>query len=253
MKRLAILSAVVLVSQACFASKSDFEVLRTDVAAAHQRAAVTDSIQRVQISQLNSISRSIAAITDSLRAMNGRLESSRSMTQSEISGMKQDIARLQDISGQSEERLKEIRATLEDKAPVVGADSVSTGPGPARLLQLGKDQMIKRSYSSGRAAMNDLIAKYPESDLVPDAIFEIAQSYRAENNLNAADSAYADLALKYPDSPRIPSVLYKRGLILQTLGRQAQARQLFQEVRRRFPRSAEATLAQERLGGARQE
>lgn len=251
MKRISLLSAIALVSQACFASKSDFEVLRTNVAASDRRALVTDSIQRLQISQLNSISRSISGIIDSLRVINSRLESSRTMTQSEISGIKQDIARLQDISGQSEERLKEIRATLEDKAPVIGADSVSTGPGPARLLQLGKDQMIKRSYSSGRAALNDLITRYPESDLVPDAIFEIAQSYRAENNLNAADSAYADLALKYPNSPRVPSVLYKRALILQSLGQQAQARQLLQEVRRRFPRSPEASLAQERLGGAR--
>lgn len=251
MKRLAILCAVVLTSQACFASKSDFEVLRTDVATSQRREAVTDSIQRLQISQLNSISRSIAALSDSLSALNGRLESSRTMTRTEITGIKQDIARLQDISGQSEERLKEIRATLEDKAPVIGADSVSTAPGPARLLQLGKDQMIKRSYTAGRAALNDLLTRFPESDLAPDAIFEIAQSYRAENNLPAADSAYADLALKYPDAPMIPSVLYKRGLILQILGQRAQSRQLFQEVAKRFPRSPEASLARERLGGAR--
>jgi tol-pal system protein YbgF len=251
MKSVAALFVIALASQACFASKSDFEALRTNVAASDRRALATDSVQRLQIAQLNSIGRSIAALSDSLRVLNSRIESSRAMTQSEISGIKQDIARLQDISGQSEERLKEIRATLEEKAPVIGADSVSTAPGPARLLQLGKDQMIRRSYSTGRAALNDLISRYPESDLVPDAIFEIAQSYRAENNLSAADSAYADLALKFPDSPRVPSVLYKRALILQSLGRQSQARQLLQEVRRRFPRSPEASLAQERLGGAR--
>lgn len=252
MKRLAILCAVVLTTQACFASKSDFEALRTDVATSQRRAAATDSIQRLQIAQLNSISISIAALSDSLSALNGRLESSRTMTRTEITGIKQDIARLQDISGQSEERLKEIRATLEDKAPSIpAADSVSTAPGPARLLQLGKDQMIKRSYSSGRSALNDLLTRFPESDLVPDAMFEIAQSYRAENNLTAADSAYADLALKYPDAPMIPSVLYKRALILESFGRKAEARQLLQAVMRRFPRSAEASLARERLRGAR--
>ncbi len=250
-KRIAALFIIATTSQACFASKSDFDTLRTDVAASQRRAMTTDSIQRLQIAQLASVSRSIAALGDSLRAMNSRLESSRTATHSEIAGIKQDIARLQDASGQSEERLREIRATLEDKAPVVGADSVSTAPGPARLLQLGKDQMTRRSYSTGRAALNDLMMRYPTSDLVPDAIFEIAQSYRAENNLNAADSAYTDLALRFPNSPRVASALYKRALILQTLGRQSQARQLFQEVVRRFPRSPEASLAQERLGGAR--
>ena len=249
--RVALLFAVVISSQACFASKSDFEALRTDVSASERRALVTDSIQRLQIAQLSSINHSIVAIIDSLRVVNSRLESSSSATRSEITGLKQDIARLEDLSGQSEERLKEIRATLEEKAPAIASDSVSTGPGPAQLLQLGKDQMIKRSYSSGRSALNDLLTKFPDSDLAPDAIFEIAQSYRAENNLNAADSAYADLAARYPDSPHIPSALYKRGLILKSLGKQAEARRLFQEVRRRFPRSAEASLAQEQLGGGR--
>ena len=249
--RLAALVLAALVSQACFASKSDFETLRTDVDASQRRALVTDSIQRLQITQLAAVSRSIAAIGDSLRALNSRLESSRDATQTEIKGIQQDIARLQDITGQSEARLKEIRATLEDKAPVIGADSVSTAPGPARLLQLGKDQMIKRSYSTGRDALNDLITRYPTSDLVPDAIFEIAQSYRAENNLDAADSAYMDLALKYPDSPHVPTALYKRALILETQGHRVQARRILQEVVRRFPRSAEAGLARDRLGGAR--
>ena len=251
-KRFASIALLAIASQACFASKSDFEALRTDVGAVHRHEVMSDSIQRVQFAQLNSISRSIAALSDSIQSLSSRLSDAQRMSASELTGIKQDIARLQDITGQSEQRMKEIRATLEERAPTVTSDSTApTGPGPAQLLQLGRDQMIKRSYSSGRDALNNLLTRFPTSDLAPDAIYEIAQSYRAENNLNAADSAYADLTTRFPDSPRSPSALYKRALILQSLGKPSEARKLFDEVRRRFPRSPEAALAQERLGGAR--
>ncbi|MDQ6717890.1 MAG: tetratricopeptide repeat protein [Gemmatimonadota bacterium] len=247
-KRLAAVVLVALASQGCFASKSDFEALRTDVGGVHRHEAVSDSVQRAQSAQLASIGRAIAAIADSIHSLNSRL----TLSASELSGLRQDIARLQDITGQSEQRMKEIRATLEERAPTVTSDSSApTGPGPAQLLQLGRDQMIKRSYTAGRSALNDLLSRFPTSDLAPDAIYEIAQSYRAENNLNAADSTYGDLTSRFPDSSRAPSALYKRALILQSLGRQAEARKLFEDIRRRFPRSPEASLAQERLGGAR--
>ncbi len=248
-KRIALLSLFALASEGCFASKSDFEALRTDVGGIHRHDALSDSTQR---SELASISRSLAALSDSIHSLNSRISAAQRLSATELTGLKQDVARLQDITGQSEQRMKEIRATLEERAPTVTSDSAApTGPGPAQLLQLGRDQMIKRSYSSGRSALNDLLTRFPSSDLAPDAIYEIAQSYRAENNLNSADSAYADLATRFPDSQRTASALYKRALILQSLGRQAEARRLLEEVRRRFPRAPEASLAQERLGGAR--
>lgn len=246
----ALIWLLVLGGTGCFASKSDFEALRTDVAGVHRHEVSSDSLQRLQLAQLASLNRAILGVSDSLRALNGRLVASNKLTESEIGGLRQDIAQLQDLTGQSEQRLKEIRATLEEKAPAISADTTA-GPGQAQLLQLGRDQMLKRSYASGRDALNELLTRFPDSDLAPDAVFEIAQSYRAENNLRAADSAYADLAARFPNSPRIPSALYKRALILQSLGRPTEARRLFQDVASRFPRSPEASLAKERLGGAR--
>lgn len=248
MKRAALVATIAVFSQGCFASKGDFEALRTDVAANQRRVASTDSLQRVQIAQLASLNTGIGALNDSLLALDSRLASSQQATHSEVAGLKQDIAQLQDILGQSEQRIKEIRATLEERAPAVAPDSsVPAGPGPAQLLQLGRDQMLKRSYASGRDALDDLLTRFPTSDLAPDAIFEIAQSYRAENNLRAADSSYADLAARFPNSSHVASALYKRALILQSLGRRTEARRLLEDVRKRFPRSPEAALAQDRL------
>ena len=255
--RRALLGICALAASGCFASKGDFETLRADVAALSRHQASTDSLQRDELARLALVSRGIRGLSDSLRILNSLLSSSTNATDSAIVGLRQDIAQLQDVTGQSEQRLREIRATLEERAPqtatgpAIDSTAVTAGPGPAQLLRLGRDQMVKRSYDAGRIPLNDLLTRFPESDLAPEALFEIAQSYRAENKLGAADSAYAALATSYPSSPRVPSALYKRALILQGLGRPTEARRLFEDVRRRFPRSPEAALARDRLGAAR--
>ena len=78
-------------------------------------------------------------------------------------------------------------------------------------------------------------------------MFYTAQAYAAERNFDAADAQYAKLISKYPNSPRVPTAMYKRALQLQSAKKTAEAKRLFQEIIKRFPRSDEAALADERL------
>jgi tol-pal system protein YbgF len=181
----------------------------------------------------------------------------RTASESEMTAMKQDISQLQDLSGQSEQRLRDVRAALEEKrqqepAPVTdsstGAGTVPTGgPGPLQLLQAGRDQLLKGGNAAARSAFSELITKYPTSEYVPEAMFYTAQAYTAERNLDAADAQYLALISRFPKSPRVPTAMYKRALHLQSLKRTTEAKQIFQDIIKRFPRSDEAALADERL------
>ena len=51
----------------------------------------------------------------------------------------------------------------------------------------------------------------------------------------------------YPTSPKAPTALYKRAQLVLKQGITAQARQLFEQVVSRYPRSDEAELAAETL------
>jgi TolA-binding protein len=82
-------------------------------------------------------------------------------------------------------------------------------------------------------------------------MFYTAQAYAAERNPAAADAEYASLITKYPKSPRVPTAMYKRALQLQSSKKTAEAKRLFQEIIKRFPRSDEAALADERLQSIR--
>src|SRR5687767_3166156 len=252
---LPVLACAVLASTGCFASKTDFLKLQDEVAATRASDAAADSARQ---EQLASISRSLRALTDSLTALNRRMIAMRSTNETDIAAMRQDISQLQDLSGQSEQRLREMRATIESKtrppegepvtadSPDAGTSGVATGPGPAQLLQLGRDLLLKGGNASARSAFTELVSRYPNSEYAPEAVFYSAQAFAAERNLNAADSTYVVLIARFPNSPRIATALYKRAQHMQTTKRTAQARQLYQEIIKRFPRSDEAALAEER-------
>jgi len=246
-----------LVSGSCFfATKSDFDRLQADIVGTRATSNASDSVQRAYLVE---VTRSVRALNDSINALNRRVNTMRSATDADLAAMKQDISQLQDLSGQSEQRLRDMRAAIEDKAPApvdaaVG-DSASAatagGPGPAQLLQAGRDQLLKGGNVAARAAFSELITKYPRSDLVPEAMFFTAQAFAAERNPEAADQQYAALISRFPNSQRVPTAMYKRALQMQATKKTAAAKQLFQEIIKKYPRSDEAALADERLQSIR--
>jgi tol-pal system protein YbgF len=249
-----ILGSCLLASSGCFfATKQDFDKLQQDIIVSRAGSSAADSVQRTQ---LVDVTRSMRTLTDSINALSRRVSAMRTASESEMTAMRQDISQLQDMSGQSEQRLRDVRAALEEKReqdPAFVPDTANpgagatTGPGPLRLLQAGRDQLLNGGNVAARSAFSELISKYPTSEYVPEAMFYTAQAYAAERNLDAADAQYAGLISRFPKSPRIPTALYKRGLHLQSQKKTAEAKRIFQDIIKRFPRSDEAALADERL------
>jgi tol-pal system protein YbgF len=236
-----------------FATKSDFDKLQQDIVGTRATSNASDSVQRAYLVEMT---RSVRTLNDSINALSRRVNSMKTASESDLAAMKEDISQLQDLSGQSEQRLRDMRAAVEEKTAQVDAQAADSnasgsapagGPGPAQLLQAGRDQLLKGGNVSARAAFSELITKYPRSDLVPEAMFFTAQAFAAERNTEAADQQYAALISRFPNSARVPTAMYKRALQLQTSKKTADAKRLFQEIIKRFPRSDEAALADERL------
>ena len=252
--RLAILVTPLFLGGCFFATKQDFDKLQQDITVSRATSTAADSVQRAQ---LIDVSRSVRTLTDSINALSKRVSAMRTASESEMTAMKEDISQLQDLSGQSEQRLRDVRAALEEKRqqePTPASDTSagasnapSGGPGPLQLLQAGRDQLLKGGNSAARSAFSELITKYPTSEYVPEAMFYTAQAYTAERNLDAADAQYLALIGRFPKSPRVPTAMYKRALHLQSQKKTAEAKRIFQDIIKRFPRSDEAALADERL------
>jgi tol-pal system protein YbgF len=253
---LSILAFPVVLGSCFFATKQDFEKLQQDIVVTRASSNATDSVQRAQ---LIDVSRTVRTLADSINSLSRRVSAMRTASESEMNAMKQDISQLQDLSGQSEQRLRDVRAALEEKRQQEQADNpdagsstaAATGPGPLQLLQSGRDQLLRGGNVAARSAFSELITRYPTSEYVPEAMFYTAQAYAAERNLDAADAQYVALISRFPNSPRIPTALYKRALRLQSQKKTTEAKTIFQDIIKRFPRSDEAALADERLQSIR--
>jgi tol-pal system protein YbgF len=234
-----------------FATKQDFEKLQQDIVVSRATSNAADSVQRAQ---LVDVSRSMRTLSDSISALSRRVSAMRTASESDMAAMKEDISQLQDLSGQSEQRMRDVRAALEEKrqeqaatADTSAGAGGASGPGPLQLLQAGRDQLLKGGNVAARSAFSQLISQYPTSEYVPEAMFYSAQAYAAEQNPNAADAQYLALISRFPKSPRVPTAMYKRALHLQSQKKTTEAKKIFQDIIKRFPRSDEAALADERL------
>lgn len=247
----------------CFASQQDIKVLQGDISLLRSENAAADSSRRIQLDRALA---SMRGANDSLASLSSRLTRFRSDVTTSLASVDQQLLQVQELTGQSQRRIQEVRASLEERqgaaaaaTPTRGttpgttpgaaqaAAGAAAGPGPNQLYQVAREQLMQGSNAAARKAFEDLLTRYPKSDMAADAQFYIAETYAAENNAAAADSVYAQVAARYAGSPRAATAMYKRAVAAQNAGRTDQARDLFNQVIRKYPRSDEAALARDRV------
>ncbi len=249
--RFAPAAALLLVS--CLASKGDVALLQVELRSMRAASAQADVAQRAQVDLALSL---LTRVNDSVRAVSTRLAKLQGDVQNDHYEMGRQILQLQELSGQSQRRLQELRASLEERnqaaaapAPVPGDTTRPSpaGPGPAQLFQSSLDQLRRGSSSVARGGFEELLKNYPSYEDAPEAMVYIAETYAKERNQVAADSVYGLVVQRYPKSPKAATALYKRALSVKAAGQNAAARAAFERILRDFPNSDEAALAREQL------
>ncbi len=236
----------------CLASKGDVALLQSDVRSLRDLSVRADSLRMAQIDEVLA---QVARANDSVRAVSGRLTKMQGDVASDHYEMGRQILQIQELSGQSQRRLQELRASLEERsqepasAAVQGDSSrpAPAGPGPAQLFQSSRDQLRRGSFATARGGFEELLRVYPSSEDAPQAMVYIGETYAAERNQVAADSVYGLVVQRYPRAPAAATALYKRALSMKAGGRTVPARAAFERVVRDFPSSDEAMLAREQL------
>ena len=254
--RLAPLTALLLLA-GCLASKGDVALLQAQIRTMGQTAASANDAERAHLDQaIAQLLTQIARNNDSVRVISVRLAKLQGDVQNDHYEMGRQILQLQELSGQSQRRMQELRASLEERnnqggvVPVAPGDTahpVPAGPGPGQLFQSSLDQLRRGATGVARTGFEELLRAHPNSDDAPEAMVYIAETYAAERNQAAADSVYALVIQRYPKSPKAATALYKRALSMKAAGHSAAARAAFNRVVKEFPQSDEAALAKEQL------
>jgi tol-pal system protein YbgF len=243
----------------CMASKTDIQLLQTDLQTMRTESARADTARRAQIEQVLA---QVIRTNDSIRVVSARLAKLQSDVQNDHYEMNRNILTLQELSGQSQRRLQELRGAMEERgaqpAPAPASPTASPvdslrasapagTPGPGQLFQSSLDQLRRGSVGVARSGFEELLRTYPTYEDAPEAMVYIAETYAAERNQAAADSVYGLVVQRYPRSPKAATALYKRALVLKSAGQSAAARASLERIVREYPRSDEAALAREQL------
>jgi tol-pal system protein YbgF len=241
---------------AACATSGDVRRVQNEVALLRAESARQDS---ARAARLGEIIRLQQRILDSLGLS---MRSLRGETQQDLYNIEQQLVQLQELAGQSQQRLTELRTQLEARwaeisaassAPPPAAGSDTTRPAPPApaasadaMYEASVAQLRRGSTATARTGFRQLLQSYPTNERVPDAIYFLGQSFAAESPDSAA-AYYKQVVERYPQSPRASAALYNLGLLAERRKDVASAKDAYQRVVRQYPRSGEAALARDRL------
>jgi len=100
-----------------------------------------------------------------------------------------------------------------------------------------------RSLTEFRA----FVAAHGATDLADNAQYGVGESFYAQGLYDSAAVAYQVVMARWPDGDKVPAALYKLGIAYGKTNHSPEARATYQALITKYPRSGEARLAQERV------
>ena len=252
--RVLVVAAFAAATGAC-ALKSDVRKVGTQLADFRVETARQDSARAAQLGEiirwqqqlLDSLTAASDATRKSVVAVQGALAE-------DLYRINQQLVQVQELTGQSQQRLSELRAQLEARNQQMSQPSADSGGTPTGASVASADQMYEASLqqlrrgsvATARMGFRELVRQYPTHARVPDALYFIGESFQTE----APDSAalyYDKVVASFSTSARAPGALFKLGLLAERRRDMAAARGYYQRVARDYPRSDEAALVPDKL------
>jgi tol-pal system protein YbgF len=169
--------------------------------------------------------------------------------------VQRQLVAIQELTGQSQQRISELRAQMDARADAAFAapegappgDSAAVGDvGAQEMFDVSLEQLRRGSPGTARAGFQQFLREYPRHPLAGDAWFFLGESWEASNGDSAA-VAYDQVVEQFPDSRRAPTALYRIGLLAERAGDRRAAEVYYSRVIAGYPRSEEARLARSKL------
>jgi TolA-binding protein len=121
------------------------------------------------------------------------------------------------------------------RSPVDRAEQVAFDAAVADLAALGP--------TDGQRSVDAFLARYPASELAPDAYLALGEAFAAENRNQEAARRFLTGFREHETAPAAPELLLRLGETLGALGRRDESCAAFAEFRIRFPAAAPSLAA----------
>ena len=116
-----------------------------------------------------------------------------------------------------------------------------------QLYQMAYDSVINSDFERSIAEFDQYMSVYPSGRFVTNAHYWKGQAYLYLERYSEAKESYEIILNRYEDSAKLADAMYGLGLAYQGLGNVTQARRLLNEIKRRFPNTGVANLADTKL------
>jgi tol-pal system protein YbgF len=232
-------------------TKSDIQRVQDDVALFKAETARRDSARAAQLTQVIQVQQ---RVMDSITSSRKAVSQLRGDLASDLYNIQQQLVQLQELTGQSQQRLSELRTQLEARGEQISSTapgdtstpSVSPTASADQMYEASLAQLRRGSTSTARQGLREMLRTYPTSERAGDALYFIGQSFAAESPDSAA-FYYDQVVQKHPTASRAASALYNLGLVAERRKETKKAREAYQRVVQKYPQSDEAALARDRL------
>ncbi len=234
------------------ALKGDVRKVEFQVQALQSDLAKSDA---ARAAERDTILAAVRLLQQALATQQAYLVQMRGDLRTELLSVQQQLVAVQELTGQSQQRLTELRSRIESRAQQpdpgmpaggnpAGPSGNPAGPGPDQMYDVSLQQYRRGSLATARLGFREFLRVFPTHERAPDALFYIGESFE-QSAPDSAAAVYDQLVKTYPTSPRAPSALYKLGLLAEQRGDKATARTFYARVIATYPRSPEADLARQ--------
>jgi tol-pal system protein YbgF len=221
------------------------------------------------------------ALQDSIKAVNGRLDSANDTTRKGfadqkviIDDMGKDLRAIRERVDDTNVRVSNVREEIEAlrtsipvaapisanppapigdpnappaPAPTTGAPPSTAGLSPTRMFDTARADYAAGQWSLAITGFDAFLKTFPRSEMADDAQFLIGETYYAQNRWMDAIAAYNAVIQNYPMGNAVPEAYYKRGLAQERLGQLDAARESWNTVIQIAPDSDAGRLAKQNL------
>lgn len=130
-------------------------------------------------------------------------------------------------------------ATGSTQPQRIGPSVAVSNSGSAKADYDAAMEMMKRGeYASAEMAFRQFLQAHPKSGLVPEATFQLGESYNQRSQYREAAEQYLKVSTTWPQSTRAATAMLRLGVALQALGAKEQACSTLREVDRRYPNAS---------------
>jgi len=238
---------------ACFATREDVRLLQTQVEAAQAQAAQADSQRHAQ---LDRVIEQLGVVNDSLGRIGNQLTKFQGDAEGSLYSMGQQLIQIQELTGQSQRRLQELRAGLEAQRAAVPPVSVAppaesgavaaSGGGAGSGLVVGSASTPSSATGGGPAGTTTRTSAGAIGTTVtpgPNQLYEMALDQLRRGSTAAARTALLDLLRQYPNADVAPDAQF---YVAETYAKERDttaADSGYQLVAQRYPTSDRAAQA----------